>query len=238
MTCRYGRSRLPEAGSRRDFRIRHSRGSGNPRVVQDVGQRGSGRLLWQAPDRDDVVGDGAGFPVRAGGLALGSAYEFGLPEAGIELELGQLLVGAGEPGVPMGPEPGGTEAWVTMSRRPPGAAARAAACRTRSRGNSTGDCRYWAETRSKVPAGKVWARSCCWKSMWSSTPASAAYIDARSRAVADTSTAVTRQPRPASQTASPPSPQPRSNAVPGGGDPAMSTSMGFAFPLHTRSCFR
>jgi hypothetical protein len=49
---------------------------------------------------------------------------------------------------------GATEACVTTSSRPPGATARAAACRTRSRGKSTGESRYWAETKPNSPVGK------------------------------------------------------------------------------------
>ncbi|MBA4116385.1 MAG: zinc-binding dehydrogenase [Rubrobacter sp.] len=44
-----------------------------------------------------------------------------------------------------------TEAWSTISSLPPGATADAAARRTSTRGNSIGECRYWAETRSKAP---------------------------------------------------------------------------------------
>ncbi len=98
---------------------------------------------------------------------------------------------------------GATEACSTISSRPPGDTARAAACKTCVRGNSTGECRNRAETRSYWPSGKVLARSCRWNSMRSETPAVSACF-ARARTVPDTSTATTRQLRCASQIASSP----------------------------------
>ena len=56
---------------------------------------------------------------------------------------------------------------------------------------------------------------------------------ARSRATADTSTAVTVQPRRASQMASAPSPHPASSASPGARSAAWAVNCGLGCPLHS-----
>lgn len=94
------------------------------------------------------------------------------------------------------------------------------------------------EIRSKVPAGKVRARSCCCQSMRLPTPAAAALAPAWDKTVAETSMAETCQPRPASQIASLPCPQPRSSAVAGLSGAATSTRTGLARPLPIPSCCR
>jgi len=107
------------------------------------------------------------------------------------------------------------------------AAEHAAERSTRSRANSTGDCRNCADTRSKEPSGKSCSRSCRAQVMRPPIPAASARSAARRSATAETSTAVTSQPREASQTASPPSPQPRSRARPAGSGSTVAASTGF-----------
>jgi hypothetical protein len=117
-------------------------------------------VVWsprEASDSDDLIGDGSSPPVRAGSLALAGFEPFGVPFAGLRSSGASVPSGSTH-------DRGLTEAWSTISKRPPGVTALAASCRTWTRGNSIGECRYWVETRSKAPEGKVRARSCCRKS--------------------------------------------------------------------------
>lgn len=117
-------------------------------------------------------------------------------------------------------EPGGRLPCSVISSRPPVVTAPAARASTRARGQSRGDCRKLATTRSWLPSGKVSARSCSSKRRDPASPARADLSEAWASATADTSTAVTCQPCRASQSASSPRPQPSSSAVPGCSGPA------------------
>ncbi|KHL16058.1 UNVERIFIED_CONTAM: hypothetical protein LK11_18135 [Mumia flava] len=121
---------------------------------------------------------------------------------------------------------------------PPTATASAARRSTPSVSSATGDWRNCALTRSYEPSGKVSPSTCRSQVIRSATPASVAWVAARSRATWAMSMPVTCQPRLASQTASAPSPQPRSSAVPGERSDASRTSSGLGFPLQIRSLSR
>jgi hypothetical protein len=92
----------------------------------------------------------------------------------------------------------------------------------------------WAETRSNPELGRGASSRPARIHSTSAWDCSAA-VAARCSAVSDTSIAVTRQPRPASQMASAPSPHPTSRAVPGSRSLTSATRAPFGSPLHTCS---
>ena len=98
------------------------------------------------------------------------------------------------------------------------------------RGNSTSECRKLAVTRSTGWSVLHVARSALTQSMRPATPRSAAACAPRVSAVGEMSTAVTCQPCSANHTASPPSPQPRSSASPGGSCPITAAVVAFTAP--------
>ena len=133
--------------------------------------------------------------------------------------------------------------WPTISSVPPGATASASARKSTVRGPD-GRCMNCAVTRSnRLAGGAQRVKSCCCHSMPpatasaadGATPARRLRAAARSRATAEKSTPVTCQPRPASQIASAPSPQPMSRARPGARSEVSLTNTGLAAPLHTSS---
>lgn len=119
---------------------------------------------------------------------------------------------------------------------PPGATADTARRRMASRGKSTGECRNADITRSYCADGRHAARSVCSHSIRSESPAFAASPAPTSRAIDEMSSAVTSQPRAASQRASAPSPDPSSSAVPGVRSDTCCATVAFTRPLHIRPC--